>query len=309
MEDENLTLNSNYRIKFKIGKGAFGKVYEAEDKRGDRNVALKIIKDKDTLIRQAAIEVSILKLLALKDPDNKKNIVRMFDHFNYNRQPCIVFELLGLNIYTFMKNNDFEPFSYLHTKQTSKQLLVGLDFIKLCDIIHADLKPENIVVVNYNEEEINIKIIDFGSACRKHDKIHAYVQSRFYRAPEIVLARGYSYEIDMWSFGCIIFELLFTRPIFSSRNETELITAQTKTLGIPSSDYLRTCGRARLFFLGGRLIRTLDSKGKIIVPGERDISNYVDSLAAEFIKNILKWEPESRLTPSEALEHPFLKNN
>ena len=73
------------------------------------------------------------------------------------------------------------------------------------NIVHCDLKPENILLRKINKS--GIKIIDFGSGCFEDQKIYTYIQSRFYRAPEIVLGIPYSSAIDMWSFGCILYEL------------------------------------------------------------------------------------------------------
>ena len=86
-------------------------------------------------------------------------------------------------------------------------------------IIHCDLKPENILLREPTKSAI--EIIDLGSSCYTHEKIYTYIQSRFYRAPEIMLGIPYTTRIDMWSFGCILAELFKGYPIFPGESESE----------------------------------------------------------------------------------------
>lgn len=91
--------------------------------------------------------------------------------------------------------------------------------MKKLQIIHCDLKPENILLKT--ESKSGIKIIDFGSSCFDNERVYTYIQSRFYRSPEIILGISYHTEIDMWSFGCIICELFTGIPIFPGESEAE----------------------------------------------------------------------------------------
>ena len=92
------------------------------------------------------------------------------------------------------------------------QVLQGLLFLKRQNIIHCDLKPENILLKQENKS--GIKIIDLGSGCFEKDQIYTYIQSRFYRAPEIIIGMPYTSAIDIWSMGCILCELFLGFPIF-----------------------------------------------------------------------------------------------
>ena len=85
------------------------------------------------------------------------------------------------------------------------------------NIIHCDLKPENILLRKANKS--GIKVIDFGSSCFEDKKVYTYIQSRFYRAPEIMLGIPYTKSIDMYSFGCIIYELASGEPLFTGEDE------------------------------------------------------------------------------------------
>jgi len=99
------------------------------------------------------------------------------------------------------------------------------------NIIHCDLKPENILLKNPNKS--GIKIIDFGSSCFTQEQIYTYIQSRFYRAPEIILGIRYTSAIDIWSFGCILAELYSGYPIFPGENENDQLGLIIEICGVP----------------------------------------------------------------------------
>ena len=114
------------------------------------------------------------------------------------------------------------------------------------NIVHCDLKPENILLRKINKS--GIKIIDFGSGCFENEKIYTYIQSRFYRAPEIVLGIPYNSAIDMWSFGCIVFECLVGVPIFAGENENDQMASIMEVVGIPPRSLIDKATRRKVFF-------------------------------------------------------------
>jgi serine/threonine protein kinase len=95
------------------------------------------------------------------------------------------------------------------------QVLRSLAFLHRLDLIHCDLKPENIMIAEF--ERPRIKIIDLGSSCFVHDRLATYVQSRSYRAPEVILKAGYDGRIDVWSLGAILAELVMGSVLFTVR--------------------------------------------------------------------------------------------
>lgn len=116
-------------------------------------------------------------------------------------------------------------------KAIAKQLIIVLGYIKSQGIIHCDLKPENILLKGSIKSAI--KVIDFGTACFETRKMYTYIQSRFYRAPEIMLGIAYTSAIDMWSFGCILIELYLGYPLFCGDNEPEQISMIMEFMGVP----------------------------------------------------------------------------
>ena len=124
-----------------------------------------------------------------------------------------------MNLYEFIKSNNFQGVSVGLVRRFAIQLLVSLHYMKEHNIIHCDMKPENILLRKPNKS--GIKVIDFGSGTYEADQFYTYIQSRFYRAPEIMLGIAYTTAIDMWSFGCIVYECLVGVPIFAGENEND----------------------------------------------------------------------------------------
>ena len=122
-------------------------------------------------------------------------------------------------------------------KRISKQILNGLKHLSEINIIHCDLKPENILFTDKTLREV--KIIDFGSACTEYKNGFTYVQSRFYRSPEIMLGIPYTHAVDMWSFGCLIIEMVTGRPLFMAADERELLELMRVRIGMPPEYMLK----------------------------------------------------------------------
>lgn len=228
-----------YIAKDMLGQGTFGQVAKCWVAELDRFVAVKIIKNQPAYYQQALVEVSILTTLNKKfDPEDKHHIVRIYDYFVYQRHLCIAFELLDTNLYELIKLNHFRGLSLSIVQLFSKQILYGLALMKDAAIIHCDLKPENILLCTSSVKPAEVKIIDFGSACMEDHTVYSYIQSRYYRSPEVVLGYQYTTAIDMWSFGCIVAELFLGLPLFPGASEFDLLKRMIKILGEQPPDYL-----------------------------------------------------------------------
>lgn len=118
-----------------------------------------------------------------------------------------------------------------------------------------------------------VKIIDFGSACTEFKSGFVYVQSRFYRSPEVVLGLPYDQAVDMWSFGCILAELVTGRPLFPAIDENELLELFRVRIGPPPEEMTRRCKKRKLFFnYKGEMIRSKKSR---VPPGAPDRSDTI----------------------------------
>ncbi|KAL7100475.1 hypothetical protein ACP275_08G000200 [Erythranthe tilingii] len=245
----NTETNRRYIVKDVLGHGTFGQVAKCWVAETNSFVAVKIIKNLPAYYQQALVEVSILTTLNKKfDPEDKHHIVRIYDYFVCQRHLCITFELLDTNLYELIKLNHFRGLSLSIVQLFSKQILRGLALMKAAGIIHCDLKPENILLCT-SVKPAEIKIIDFGSACMEDRTVYSYIQSRYYRSPEVLLGYQYTTAIDMWSFGCIVAELFLGLPLFPGSSEFDLLRRMIKILGGQPPDHiLRKAKNTSKFF-------------------------------------------------------------
>jgi dual specificity tyrosine-phosphorylation-regulated kinase 2/3/4 len=125
-------------------------------------------------------------------------------------------------------------------------MFLAIDYLHSRRFVYRDMKPENILVRKINKS--GIKVIDFGSGCFENEKIYTYIQSRFYRAPEIVLGIPYTTAIDMWSYGCILFELYMGYPLFPGEDEKEHMAMMMEIKGVPPRSVLARATRRKVFF-------------------------------------------------------------
>ncbi|KAI4340804.1 hypothetical protein MLD38_025607 [Melastoma candidum] len=254
--------HQRYVVKDILGHGTFGQVAKCWVSEGSSFCAVKIIKNQPAYYQQALVEVSILKMLNKKyDPEDKSHIVRIYDYFVYRQHLCICFELLDTNLYELIKLNHFQGLSLSIVQLFSKQILRGLALLKDAGVIHCDLKPENILLCT-SMKPAEIKIIDFGSACMEDRTVYSYIQSRYYRSPEVLLGYRYTTAIDMWSFGCIVAELFLGLPLFPGASEFDLLQRMIKILGGQPPDYLlKEAKNASKFFKCVGNVHDLENMG------------------------------------------------
>ena len=232
---------NNYYLGKKIGKGTFGEVSVCFDQTNAERRVIKKIRKERRFIEYSKKEIKILNILK----DNTANIIELIDDFMYENIQYLVFEYMETNLYQYYKNNIIKYNDVIHIMY---EVIKGLDFIHQNKIIHCDLKPENIML-NTSGSKI-VKIIDFGSSKLDEErKNHFYIASRYYRAPELAFEIYFNNSIDIWSYGCIFFEILFRKPLFAARNKNDLIYLFTTLIGIPKSGRYFTCNSYRQYFI------------------------------------------------------------
>ena len=213
-----------------------------------------------------------------------------------------------MNLYEFIKVHEFKGFSIKLIRRFAKQMLNSLVLLKSKKVIHCDLKPENILLAHPAHSEI--KVIDFGSSCMENEKVYTYIQSRFYRSPEVILGMSYGMPIDMWSLGCILAELLTGYPIFPGENEQEQLACIMEVFGPPDKHLIDKSSRRKLFFDSlGKPRLTVSSKGKRRRPSSKTLQQALkcdDELFLDFLSRCLRWDPERRMKPDEATQHEFI---
>lgn len=297
-----------YEVIDTLGKGSFGQVLHCRDYSTGESVAIKIIRNKKRFHHQALVEIKILDNLRKWDVDEKHHVIKMTEHFYFRNHLCIAMELLSINLYELIKANGFVGFTTALIRRFTSQMLMSLTLMRHHRIVHCDLKPENVLL--RHPAKSAIKVIDFGSSCFEHEKIYTYIQSRFYRSPEVILGMNYHMAIDMWSLGCILAELYTGFPIFPGENEQEQLSCIMEVLGIPDKEFVNRSSRKKLFFdTNGAPRAVINSKGRRRRPGTKSLSQVLrcnDEEFVDFISKCLVWDPERRIKPQAAMRHPFV---
>ncbi|KAI3623700.1 YAK1 [Malassezia furfur] len=332
-----------YLILDVLGQGTFGQVVKCQNMTTHEIVAVKVIKNKKAYFNQSMMEVTILETLNQHwDPRDEHNILRLQDTFIHAKHLCLVFELLSSNLYELIKQNSFRGLSTSLVRVFITQLLDALVVLKNAQLIHCDLKPENILLRTLQAP--SIKLVDFGSACHEQQTVYTYIQSRFYRSPEVLLGVPYSSAIDMWSLGCIAAELFLGLPLFPGTSEYNQMSRIVDMLGLPPAYMLDGGRQTREFFnvhtdaFGrtsysikpleqySREHRVQEQASKQYFPGttlpeiirlapisrrsgraadtEKEMANR--AAFTDFVAGLLNLDPLARWTPQQAKLHPFV---
>ncbi|XP_015253159.1 PREDICTED: homeodomain-interacting protein kinase 1-like isoform X2 [Cyprinodon variegatus] len=334
------SLSSSYEVLEFLGRGTFGQVAKCWKRGTNEIVAIKILKNHPSYARQGQIEVGILNRLSAENAD-EYNFVRSYECFQHKGHTCLVFEMLEQNLYDFLKHSKFSPLPLRHIRPILQQVATALMKLKSLGLIHADLKPENIMLVDPIRQPYRVKVIDFGSASHVSKAVcSTYLQSRYYRAPEIILGLPFCEAIDMWSLGCVIAELFLGWPLYPGASEYDQIRYISQTQGLPA-EYLLSAGtKTNRFFNRGpdssyplwRLKTPAEHEMEMGIKSKEarkyifnclddmmqvNLSSHLegtDMLAEkadrkEFIdllKRMLRLDADKRITPTKTLGHPFV---
>jgi hypothetical protein len=320
---------SRYHVLQNLGRGMFSSVVRATDTRTNKLVAIKIVRNNDTMRKAGIKEIEILKDLAANDPEDKKHLIRLERSFEHKGHLCMVFENLSLNLREVLKKFGRDVGINLKAiRAYTQQLFLGLSLLRKCQYLHADLKPDNILV---NDARNVLKICDLGSASSIEENITApYLVSRFYRAPEIILGITYDYGIDVWSVGCTLFELYTGKILFTGRNNNSMLRSIMECRGKFPHKVLRKGSLTYQYFddllnfqsveedkLSGRTVtKMIEVKAKpvrglrerLVPKGKRmdEQERKEVELFADLLDKCLDLRGDKRITPSEALRHPFI---
>ncbi|XP_041114000.1 homeodomain-interacting protein kinase 2-like isoform X1 [Polyodon spathula] len=334
------SMTNTYEVLEFLGRGTFGQVVKCWKRGTNEIVAIKILKNHPSYARQGQIEVSILARLSTESADDY-NFVRAYECFQHKNHTCLVFEMLEQNLYDFLKQNKFSPLPLKYIRPILQQVATALMKLKSLGLIHADLKPENIMLVDPARQPYRVKVIDFGSASHVSKAVcSTYLQSRYYRAPEIILGLAFCEAIDMWSLGCVMAELFLGWPLYPGASEYDQIRYVSQTQGLPA-EYLLSAGTKTTRFFNRdpgsayplwRLKTPEDHEGETGIKSKearKYIFNCLDDMAQvnmtadlagsdmlaekadrrEFIdllKKMLTIDADKRITPIETLNHPFV---
>lgn len=321
-----IIVGGRYKIVSFLGAAAFSKAVKAVDllnEQGNESneLCLKIIKNDKDFFDQSLDEIKILTYLKNKAETNigDYKILNVINFFYTKEHLFIVTELLRDNLYDFSRftRSDSKEnfFTIGHIQKIAYQILTALEFIHSSGVIHCDLKPENILFKSFSS--CDIRVIDFGSSCFTTDRLSTYVQSRCYRAPEIILGCfPYSGKIDMWSLGCILAELWTGTVLFQNDSSQSLLARVEGIIGSPFPQHMLETGRNtdQLFLNRKQLFIDISSGGgqkllQLLVPKKTNLFQRMridDKFFLDFLSQIFQIDPDLRISARDALQHPWI---
>ena len=282
-----------------LGMGAFGKVRLAIVKKTGEKVAIKkVFQDR----RYKNRELPIMQEL------HHPNIVELKSYYCTKAENCsddefylnCIMEYMPQTLSDLISQNrkQHTKFDDLVLKIFSYQMLKCIGYLHSLGICHRDIKPQNILI---DPSDYSLKLCDFG--CAKHlvstESNIAYICSRFYRPPELVVgATFYTTQVDVWSMGCVIAELVLNKPIFAGKSATDQFLQIMKVLGTPTREQVKAMNEK---FKGVSKLPQIEAKPwKEVFKGKTN-----DELFIDLVSNLLVYEPSKRFSPYQALCHPY----
>lgn len=306
-----------YQVVSVVGTAAFSQAVEAYDLKEQRPVCLKMVKNNKDFFDQSLDEIKLLRFVNARDPSDEKGVVRMYHFFYYKEHLFLVFELLHSNLYEVQRNclkSRSEPyfFTMKRIQSIASQVLSSLAFLHGLNIIHSDLKPENILMKSM--EKCQVKVIDLGSSCFATDYLGSYVQSRSYRAPEVILGLSYDHKVDIWSLGCVLAELAAGYVLFQSNSLASLLARVESCRGpIPKDMILDGSNSHKYFTASGRVFHETSTHDyEILIPTPVTLEECIPGVDAgfiEFLSMLLTVDSRDRPTAVEALQHAWLQHD
>lgn len=330
----------DYKVLDKIGEGAYGVVYSAQDRRTGKLVAIKKIAgatDRTNSCKRTFRELKFLTTLKHENIIPLQHIIvpsdvaheavaqALVERFgveeyeskseetkeasappqSHSTTLYVVLDLMETDLTSIIKSP--QHLTNEHCQFFLYQVLRGLKYIHSANIIHRDLKPRNLLV----NSNCDLRICDFGLArldlpelMRKDGACMSdYVATRWYRPPEVVCESGtYTKALDMWAVGCILVELLLRKPIFPGADQYDLLKRICEVLGPPPESTIRSARSQKLQIY----LRNLSYQyPKPLRPLSRLLQGCCPK-AIDLASRLLVFEPERRLTVEEAIRHPYL---
>ncbi|XP_042868432.1 extracellular signal-regulated kinase 2-like isoform X2 [Penaeus japonicus] len=298
-------ISKKYEIRRRIGKGAYGIVWKAIDRRSGDVVAVKKIFD--AFRNETDAQRTFREIVFLLEFSSHPNVIRLLNVLkaDNNKDIYLVFQFMETDLHNVIKKGNV--LEDIHRRYIMYQLFRATRYLHSGSVIHRDLKPSNILV----DSDCRVKVADFGLArsvepCARIEpqgdpSLTKYVATRWYRAPEILLnAKRYTLGVDMWSLGCILGEMLLGKPMFPGASTLDQIERIMAVISPPS--------REDLHLVSSQYASTLLSKphGSRIPKPLKEVLAGAPSDAIDLVEKLLVFSPDKRLTAEEALKHPYV---
>mmetsp|Transcript_37036 Transcript_37036/g.78555 ORF Transcript_37036/g.78555 Transcript_37036/m.78555 type:complete len:342 (-) Transcript_37036:60-1085(-) len=303
-----------------LGEGSYGKVQMGRHKatgaqRAIKSIDIAKIRDKDRFKQETDIQMNL----------DHPNIVKLYETFIDARRVYLVMELctggeLFDRIVEEADKHEGSAFGEKDVARYMQQILGAMRYLHSKSYAHRDIKPENFLLQN-RTREAEIKVIDFGSSCFVDDQLTSYLQSRSYRAPEVMLGLPYDQKIDLWSLGCIVAELWTGYVLFQNDSVQSLLARIVGIIG-PFPEHMMAMGRyvPQYFTQDGQLYKELEPypgphntqkrRLHLLLPKQSSLRQRMrieDDCFIDFLTQLLQVDPAKRPTATEALAHPWLQ--
>uniref|UniRef100_A0A7S0RHL1 Mitogen-activated protein kinase n=1 Tax=Pyramimonas obovata TaxID=1411642 RepID=A0A7S0RHL1_9CHLO len=291
-----------YEIVQKLGKGAYGIVWKAIDKKTRETVALKKIFDAFQNATDA--QRTFREIMFLQEMNNHENIIRLLNVLKAenDRDIYLIFEFMETDLHAVIRANILEE---IHKQYTMYQLFKCLKFMHSAELLHRDVKPSNLLL----NSECQVKLADFGlarSVAQLEEETSAnpiltdYVATRWYRAPEILLgSTKYTFGVDMWSSGCILGELLGGKPMFQGTSTMNQLDKIMEITGRPTQDDIDAIQSPFAATM-------LESLPPVRARSLRELFPTASPEAEDLLIRLLQFNPNKRINAEEALRHPYV---
>nr|KAF6270810.1 mitogen-activated protein kinase 15 [Myotis myotis] len=293
-----------YLLKRRLGKGAYGIVWKAVDRRTGEVVAIKKIFD--AFRDKTDAQRTFREVMLLQEFGDHPNIIRLLDviRAENDRDIYLVFEFMDTDLSAVICRGAL--LKDVHKRYIFYQLLRAAKFIHSGRVIHRDQKPSNVLL----DANCLVKVCDFGLArslgglpeCPEGQALTEYVATRWYRAPEVLLSSSwYTPGVDMWSLGCILGEMLRGKPLFPGTSTLHQLELILQTIPPPAQEDLLALGSGYgasiLQHLAAGPRQALDALLPPDTPPE----------ALDLLQRLLVFAPNKRLSAAQALQHPYVQ--
>ncbi|CCD63173.1 Mitogen-activated protein kinase 15 [Caenorhabditis elegans] len=304
-DDVDTHIHEKFDLQKRLGKGAYGIVWKAYDKRSRETVALKKIFD--AFRNPTDSQRTFREVMFLQEFGKHPNVIKLYNIFraDNDRDIYLAFEFMEADLHNVIKKGSI--LKDVHKQYIMCQLFRAIRFLHSGNVLHRDLKPSNVLL----DADCRVKLADFGLARslssledypegQKMPDLTEYVATRWYRSPEILLAaKRYTKGVDMWSLGCILAEMLIGRALFPGSSTINQIERIMNTIAKPS--------RADIASIGSHYAASVLEKMPQRPRKPLDlIITQSQTAAIDMVQRLLIFAPQKRLTVEQCLVHPYV---